>query len=573
MADYDIIIKGGTVIDGTRLPRYVSDLAIKNGKVAKIGGLNGATATQVLDAKGLIVAPGFVDLHTHYDAQIYWDPYCTIGGWHGITSVLIGNCGFGFAPMQEKDRDRAMLSLTRTEAIPYDAMKEGMPWDWVTFPEFMDSLSRTPKAVNINTLVPLTPLYAWVMGWDEAKKRRPTKDELRQMCQLLNEAMDAGAAGWSAQVLGPMSVQRDYDGTPMVTDLMEEEELLTFARVLAEREEGIIELTLSIKNEQGVRQDDLAMEVFERVAEVAKRPVIHQGTSAKGGDPEGHRAKLRWLQELNERGIRMYSQGSQGRSGFELTFEDWNLFDSSDAWREATMGTHDEKMAKMQDPDWRRRTKEEYDAGIQTGVGSVDGLVVMDVDSPELEHYIGKTIKDIATEEERHAVDVLVDMVVADDLASEFLSPTASNSDAEYTAEVVRSLHVSAGSSDGGAHVKFSTAAVFPTDQIAWLVRDEKTVTLEEAHYKLSYLNAYLGGFHDRGFIREDAPADILVYDLEKLEMLPSEVAVDLPGNEWRRIQKAIGYRWTIVNGQITLVDGEPTGAMPGVIMRKGKAE
>ena len=230
MADYDIIIKGGTVIDGTRLPRYVSDLAIKDGKVAKIGGMNGATATEVLDAKGLIVAPGFVDLHTHYDAQIYWDPYCTIGGWHGITSVLIGNCGFGFAPMQEKDRDRAMLSLTRTEAIPYDAMKEGMPWDWVTFPEFMDSLSRTPKAVNVNTLVPLTPLYAWVMGWDEAKKRRPTEDELNQMCQLLNEAMDAGAAGWSAQVLGPMSVQRDYDGTPMVTDLMEEEELLHFCQ-------------------------------------------------------------------------------------------------------------------------------------------------------------------------------------------------------------------------------------------------------------------------------------------------------------------------------------------------------
>ena len=475
--------------------------------------------------------------------------------------------------MQEKDRDRAMLSLTRTEAIPYDAMKEGMPWDWVTFPEYMDSLSRTPKAVNINTLVPLTPLYGWVMGWDEAKKRRPTEDELKQMCQLLNEAMDAGAAGWSAQVLGPMSVQRDYDGTPMVTDLMTEEELLTFARVLAERDEGFIELTLSIKNEQGVRQDDLAMEVFERVAEVAKRPIIHQGTSAKGGDPEGHRAKLRWLQELNEKGIRMYSQGSQGRSGFELTFEDWNLFDSSDAWREATMGTHDEKMAKMQDPDWRRRTKEEYDAGIQTGVGSVDGLVVMDVENPELEQYIGKTIKDIAAEEERHAVDVLVDMVVADDLASEFLSPTASNSNAEYTAEVVRSHYVSAGSSDGGAHVKFSTAAVFPTDQIAWLVRDEKTATPEEAHYKLSYLNAHMGGFQDRGFIREGTPADIVVYDLEKLEVLPSEIAENLPGNEWRRIQKAIGYRWTIVNGQITLVDGEPTGAMPGVIMRKGKAE
>ena len=240
MADYDIIIKGGTVVDGTRTPRYVSDIAIKDGKIAQIGGLKGKTAERVHDAAGRIVAPGFVDLHTHYDAQIFWDPYCTLSGWHGVTSVALGNCGFGFAPSRAEDRDRAMLGMTRNEAIPYDAMKAGMPWDWVTFPEFIDSLTRTPKGVNCLTYVPLTPLYAWVMGWEEAKKRRPTEAELEEMCRLIHEAMDAGACGWSAQVLGPKSIQRDYDGTPMVTDLLSEHEILTFAKVLAERDEGFI---------------------------------------------------------------------------------------------------------------------------------------------------------------------------------------------------------------------------------------------------------------------------------------------------------------------------------------------
>ena len=202
MAECDTIIKRGTIVDGTRTPRYVSDMAIKDRKIAQIGGLRASQAAQVLDASGLIVAPGFVDLHTHYDAQIQWDPYCTLSGWHGVTSVAIGNCGFGFAPCEVKDRERAMLSLTRNEAIPLEAVKKGMLWDWVTFPEYLDSLDRIPKGVNVLSYVPLTPLYGWVMGWDEAKKRRPTDEELRQMCRLLREGMEAGACGWSAQVLG-----------------------------------------------------------------------------------------------------------------------------------------------------------------------------------------------------------------------------------------------------------------------------------------------------------------------------------------------------------------------------------
>src|SRR5580698_5787848 len=379
MADYDIIISGGTIVDGTRTPRFVSDIAIKNGKIAQIGGLKGKTADRVLDAAGRIVAPGFVDLHTHYDAQIFWDPYCTLSGWHGVTSVALGNCGFGFAPSRVEDRDRAMLSMTRNEAIPYEAMKAGMPWDWVTFPDFIESLIRTPKGVNLLTYVPLTPLYAWVMGWEAAKTRRPTEAELQEMCRLIHEAMDAGACGWSAQVLGVKSIQRDYDGTPMITDLLSEHEVLTFAKILADRDEGFIELAYQETGEEGRPLAEETKRFFEKVAAVAKRPVLYQAVAPNSVHPEMHRERIKWLESCTARGLPVYGQGATRRGGFEMTFEDWNLFDDTDAWRDVTLGTKAEKKAKMQDPAMRRRLKEEWDSGVRPTTvvpGSVGSLIV-----------------------------------------------------------------------------------------------------------------------------------------------------------------------------------------------------
>jgi N-acyl-D-amino-acid deacylase len=573
MADYDIIIQGGTVVDGTRTPRYVSDIAIKDGKIAQIGGLKGKTADRMLDARGRIVAPGFVDLHTHYDAQIFWDPYCTLSGWHGVTSVALGNCGFGFAPSRPEDRDRAMLSMTRNEAIPYEAMKAGMPWNWVTFPDFIDSLTRTPKGVNCLTYVPLTPLYAWVMGWEEAKKRRPTEAELQEMCRLIHEAMDAGACGWSAQVLGENSIQRDYDGTPMITDLLSEHEILTFAKVLADRDEGFIELAYRQTGEEGRPLADDAREFFEKVAAMAKRPVLYQAVTPNSVHPSQHRERIKWLEDCAARGLRVYGQGATRRGGFEMTFEDWNLFDDTAAWREVTLGTKAERKAKMQDPEMRRRLKEEWDSGIrptQVAQGSVGSLVLQGEKAGNTAEF-GKTVQQIADAQGKHVIDALLDMVVADDLATEFFAPTQGREAAQFTTEVLNSNLVVAGVSDGGAHVKFLTAGIYPTDLLIWLVRDEKTISLEDAHYKLSYLPAHMGGFKDRGAIREQAPADIVVYDLDKLEVLPSEVAEDLPGGEWRRIQKSKGYDWILVNGQITFEDGEPTGALPGKFLRNGR--
>ena len=247
MADFDVVIENGTIVDGTRMPRYRADLGIRSGRISTIGRLSGRNADRRIDATGLVVAPGFVDLHTHYDAQLFWDPTCSISSWHGVTSVVIGNCGFGFAPVKPDQRERAMRTMTRVEAIPYDAMQAGMPWDWVTFPEFLDSIDRRPKAVNMLPYVPVSPLLTWVMGLEAAKTRAPTDGEEREICRLLDEAMDAGGCGWSAQRLdpeGPACVQRDFDGSPMVSDVMRSETCYALAGVLARRNSGFVQMTM-----------------------------------------------------------------------------------------------------------------------------------------------------------------------------------------------------------------------------------------------------------------------------------------------------------------------------------------
>src|SRR5215468_9165122 len=355
MADYDIQIKGGTIVDGTRVPRYRGDVWIKDGKVAQIGGRSPGFAKKVIDADGLIVAPGFVDLHTHYDAQIRWDPYCTISGWHGVTSLVLGNCGFGFAPCKPEFRDRSMLTMTRTEAIPYASMKAGINWDWETIPQYLDSLDRAPKGVNCIQYMPTASLMTYVMGLEAAKTRPATDAERAEMARLLNEGMDAGLCGFSIQRLGRHSAQADFDGSRMVTDTMCDEDILNLARVLAERDEGFIEITQAT----GHIKDDLAF--LERLGATARRPILHNVIVPARKDPEVHRRSLRWLERCRAKGLPIFGQTGTVRTGFAFTLEHWNLYDASPAWRELTTGTKKEKLAKMQNPALREAVKREFD--------------------------------------------------------------------------------------------------------------------------------------------------------------------------------------------------------------------
>src|SRR5947208_1942480 len=467
MGDFDRVIKDGIVIDGTRSQRYRADVGIRSGRIAALGRLKTKDARRTLDASGLIVAPGFIDLHTHYDAQLFWDPYLTLSGWHGVTSVVIGNCGFGFAPMRPEMRERAMLTMTRVEAIPHESMRRGLPWDWVTYPEFLDSVERRPKALNVLPYVPIAPLLVWVLGFERAKAgAMPTDAEHRELRRLLHEGMDAGGCGWSAQRLhpdGPGAVQRDYDCGPMVTDVMRDETALAFAEVLAERNHGFMQMALATT---------------------------------------GRRPRLRG-----------------------------------------------------------------YDSGIVTV--PIGRTVVLNCFTPETKPFENLTVAEVAARTGKHPVDAMLDVAVADDLRTVFYAEPA-NVDRAALREIIDYEWIVPGVSDGGAHTKFFTGGRYPTEFLSRIVREEAMCSLEHAHWRLSALPAHCAGFRDRGTLVEGAPADVIVYDLEKLACLPTEVAHDFPGGEWRRIQRAQGYRFVLVNGEVTIEDDRETGIHPGRLLRHG---
>ena len=578
MSQYDTVIKNGTIIDGTGLPRFNGDIAIRNGRIAAIGRVDASTGRDVIDATGLIVAPGFVDLHTHYDAQVHWDPYCTISGWHGVTSVAIGNCGFGFAPARAESRERLLHMMTRTEQIPYDSMVAGMglDWEWESLPQWMDHLDRVPKGVNLLSYVPLNPLLVYVLGLEGAKAgRMPTADELGEMKRLIHEAMDAGMMGWSCQRFGQHSMQADYDGTPMPTDVMADETLLAFADVLAERGEGFIEMINATTGEPLKTNDPKDSRFVEEIARRSGRPVLYNAIIAMDmpGYETQHRSALQWLDDCFARGLRVFGQAVTVRAAYQFTLEHWNLYDSSPAWNHVTQGSIAERIAKMADPDNRRKLIAEEEILVTTGVGGpIEGLIVQETPGhPELAHYIGRTLGDIAATDAKHPIEAMLDIGIAGELKVLFRTNELSSIDHKKVGELVRNQHVLPGISDGGAHTKFFTGGSFTTDLITWLVRETGELTLEQAHFRLSYLPAQAAGFLDRGFLREGAPADIVIYDIDKLRRVPEvdyEVAWDFPANEWRRIQRAEGYRWILVNGTVTFKDGVCTQATPGQLLR-----
>jgi N-acyl-D-amino-acid deacylase len=574
VSSYDLVIKGGTIFDGLQTPRFKADIAIADGRIAPIGHVDAAEAREVVDASGKHVAPGFVDLHTHYDSQVFWDPWCTMSGWHGVTSVVIGNCGFGFAPCKPKDQDRTMLSLSRNEAVPLKTMRAGMPWDWVTFPEFLDSLNRTPKGVNVMAFVPLAPLYGYVAGIDVAKSHRVTDDQLAEMSRILAEAMEVGGCGWSAQINGEAgNVQLDYDGTPMVTDCMTEREITWFSSALRAVGRGVVQITGTL--------DTAAI-----IARESGRPVIWNALVADGALNQhgagiySHRDAIKRIASYNEEdGLRIFAQALTHNFVSEFTFEDYNLLDTMPVWKEALLGTVEEKRAKLADPARRKGMKELHEArGGLFGAGYVlDEIKVnwISSDAPQAEvikeRYEGWTIGEIAAREDKHPIDAMLDIAVTGGLKVGFATKMI-ETPPESMKEVATSDFALPGVSDGGAHTKFVTTARYPTELLGHWVRDHEIMSLEEAHWRLSYYPALAAGLKDRGFLREGAPADIVVYDYERLDSSPQERLWDYPAGEMRLVQKAKGYEHIIVNGVTTFVDGNCTNATPGHLLRHGTA-
>ncbi len=560
MALFDTAILGGVLVDGRRMPRVRADLGIKDGKIAEIGSLRASDAERVLDASGMIVAPGFIDLHTHYDAQIFWDPYCTMAGWHGVTSLVACNCGFGFAPMRKQDRERAMLSMTRVESIPLAAMQAGLPWTWESFPEMLAAIAALPKAVNFGALLPLCPLLSYVLGAERAKAGAlPTDREHAELRRLLREAMQAGAAGWSAQRMEEGSgadQQKDFDGSPMVSDVMHKETCYQLAQEIGAFSRGFIELTAACKGGGTTA-------FCEEVAKHARRPVLFNAVIAFEHYPEVHKKQLRWLARCRDRGLPIYGQGFTTDAGHTFSFVDWNLYDEMPAWREATTGSVAERLAKLSDPARRPalRDSKPYLSG------AFEDIVVAEGFGPATQKWKDWQIRDIAEQLGKHPVDALLDLACSEELKTVFYSVSLTDTHDGYR-EVLTDPSVLPGVSDGGAHVRFLTAGRYPTETIIRAAREGDVMSLEDVHAKLSALPAYVAGFRNRGTIEVGKAADIVVYDFENLAVLPVEKLEDQPGGEWRRVQRAKGYRFILVNGEVTIEEDRELGRHPGQMLR-----
>jgi N-acyl-D-aspartate/D-glutamate deacylase len=441
-----------------------------------------------------------------------------------------------------------------------------MPWDWETYPEFLDSLERTPKGLNLLSYVGLNPLMTYVMGLEAAKSRPATPGERSEMARLLGEALDAGGCGFSAQLLGKNSVQRDYDGTPMITDTMSADDLVFFASVLREKGRGFMQV---------IGAD---AQLTERLCEASGRPVVWNAlvlAADQHGNTYGqYRDVIRWIDEANARGRRIFAQALTCQNNYEFSLDEWNLFDSIPAWRAVTMGTPAERAAKMRDPAHREALRASFDPN-QTLVGAtvtaIPDLVVTEVGRRELGEYVGFSIAEISAKLAAHPVDAMLDLALSDDLRTRFATPPQ-KIDMAAMREVVNSSFALPGVSDGGAHMKFLTLGRYPTEFLSLLVRDNGLMDLEQAHWRLSAYPALAAGIRDRGFLREGAPADVLVYDLERLRVLPTERLHDFPAGDWRIACKADGYRYVVVNGEITFEDGVCTGATPGQLLRHGRS-
>jgi N-acyl-D-aspartate/D-glutamate deacylase len=552
MPEYDLVIRGGTIVDGTGVPKYRGDLAIKDERVANISGRINAGGAKEIDASGCIVAPGAIDLHTHYDAQLNWDPYATLSGWFGVTSLTIGQCGFGFAPTKPADRDLNMRMMNRIEAIPLESMRLGMRWDWETFPQYLDSLDRQGLGVNVGALVPFSPLRGYVLGMIPSRQRTSvTKAELNKMKQIFHEAMQAGAFGISAD---KNPEDRPEDGSFLPSHVASKEEFLALAEVLGQFGVGHIGWTIGLSDDKAEQREMLA-----QMARLSGRP-LHVGL----GDEEGYA----WLDRMRAEGLPVIAQMGAQPVVAEFKLSEYNLFDYLPNWVHPLVGSKEERIAKLSEEGVRSGMKRDVEDRPHPRT-DWSTLAVVEVTQARNYKYEGMTIADIARMEGKHPLDAFLDLALDEDLETQFTHPAGNPGDIQETR--IRNPHSHISVSDGGAHTRFLTLSTWPVYFLTHWIRERQIMTLEQAHYKMSALPAWFTDFKNRGTLRRGDYADIMIYDFNKLGFLYDKpiFANDFPGGEQRLVQKPTGMRYILVNGTVTFEDNSKcTGALPGKLLR-----
>ncbi len=561
---YDLVIRNGMVIDGSGLPRYRADVGVRHGRIVTIGRIR-ERARDVIDADGQVVTPGFVDGHTHMDAQIFWDPLGTSSCWHGITSVVMGNCGFTLAPCAASDKHFVVRNLQRAEDIPPAAMEAGIEWRWTTFPEFLDCLESLPKGINYAGYLGHSALRTYVMG-ERAFEQPAGEDDLRAMERELRDAIRAGAIGFTTS---RSPSHETPDGRPVASRLATWDEVRRLVGVMGDLNAGLFELAGEgvdrIVGDPGLRDYHVRL---RDLAVDTGRPVTF-GVFSRREVPDVWRTYLALLDETAAAGGRMFGQVHSRSLSALLSFRTQLPFDDLPVWREVRALPLAEQRRKLRDPDLRRRlieaTNEPSDRraiGTEAQPADYDWILVFDtVEGPH------RTVAAVARERGAHPAETMIDLALAKDLDLFFLQPVA-NEDQDAALELMRHPRTVTTFSDSGAHVSQLMDSSLQTHVLSHWVRAKQAFTLEQAVRMLTLVPATLWGFADRGLIREGMAADLVVFDPDTIAAEMPEVVDDLPAGARRLIQRTRGIAATVVNGEILLRDGKHTGALAGQLLR-----
>ena len=562
---YDLLIKNGTVVDGSGLPRFQADVAIAEGKIAAIGKIREG-AREIIDAEGHVVSPGFVDGHTHMDAQVFWDPLGTCSCWHGITSVVMGNCGFSLAPCSEEDKLLVMRNLERAEDISPEAMEAGIKWSWTTYPEYLDAVERLPKGINYSAYIGHSALRTYVMG-ERAFTEEATPGDLEAMKREVRSAIQAGAAGFTT------SRTRNHqtpDGQPVASRLATWDEVRHLVGVLGELNAGVFE----IAGEDTGLNPDRIQDYCNRLKALAVDtgvPVTFGMFSAPKA-PDYWRPFFALADETAAAGGRMFIQVHSRPISVLQSFESVTSFDKLPVWRDIRKLSLAEQESALRNPDMRQKLVQSANQPPQEGTRAVGAearaanfkwlFPIMDRAVPPYE-----SVAEIAAERNQDPVETYIELALDKGLKRFFMQPLT-NTHEPSTLEMMQHPRSVITFSDSGAHVSQIMDSSLQTHLLSYWVREQEALTLEDAVHQLSFVPASHWKLAGRGLLREGWNADVVIFDPQTVEPQVPELTYDLPAGARRLKQKANGFLATIVNGEVVLRNNEHTGALPGQLLR-----
>ena len=561
MTTYDLVVRGGRVCDGTGLPAFTADVGVRQGRVARVGRIDSSDAAKVIDADGLWVTPGFIDVHTHYDAQLHFEPTCSPSSWHGVTTVFTGNCGFTFAPARSpEDLEWLLAMLSRVEGMSAEGLQEGVSFGGGAFGAFLDGLRAGGVGINVAANVGHCALRRWVMG-DEASERAATDIEIAAMCALLREAVADGAVGFTSSQL---DLHVAHDGRPVPSNLAEPDELVALAATTGESGARAIEF---IPRTFLPGYDDADRELVLRMCDASGLPVSTNTLSRIPHSPDGWKRSLEFAEEAAAQGLRVLPQFAANHQGAHFSLDSTFLFDEYDTMRSCLTSAAGRREEMLRDPGVRDKLRIELADWEGKSFLFVPQVMRFEVvHRPTHEAYVDRTVSDVAAERGQDDLDCFLDVSLHEDLRTQFVlaaPPDATRLAA--TEELIRSPHVLAGSSDAGAHLLSFCGADFTTRLLTEWVPE--VLTFEEAVSRLTLVPAQVHGLADRGVLREGAAADLLVIDRDRLATSTPRLVRDFPANSARFVVDASGYAAAIVNGEVLLDDGRHTGALPGQVL------